>query len=301
MVLFYPRMKIGIVGALLGALSLAVAAVAAEWRRAEWRGEAAWESCDRGWTAVVSVDRARLIALTPPGGGDNLLFADLKNEFTWGGHRLWLGPQSAWSVAWPPPADWELSPAARVSAAGDELRVEHPRTDAGYPTLVRTYAWHDGTLHCGATWSDPRFFGIHILQLPSTAEVRVRAVATAEAPLGYVLLPIFRRNSLLTDRPFNPAAARRDGAGIVLRHANVTEKIGVVPQPITARIGKWTLTLERGRMEGFPDNEPDLGCMTQVFVGNDQGTFAEIEQITPYGGPGRVHSEILVRPGESVP
>lgn len=285
--------------ALLLAFALACVAplMASGWTRAEWRGEQAWAAVSaQGWTAIVSEERARLISLTPPGGGENLLFAELKDEFSWGGHRFWLGPQSAWAAVWPPPSDWETSAAARIKVEGEVLRVTHPRTDARYPRLVRTYAWRDDVLHCTASWSDARFQGIHILQLPPQAVVRVRREVSDALPLGYALLPIFRRPEVLTDREVSPVVARVEGDEIVLRYANVAEKIGVAPQEIVAEIGAYRLSLRRGRMDGMSATEPDLGMLTQVFLGSDENPFTEIEQLTPLGGEGEAMSEILVKP-----
>lgn len=288
---------------LLGLSLLCVAHVfAAGWTCTEWRGEKAWSSVsDRGWTAVVSEERARLIALTPPGGGGSLLFAELKDEFSWGGHRFWLGPQTAWQAPWPPPSDWETSAAARVEADGAVLRVTHAHTNANYPRIARTYAWRDGVLHCMASWNDARFQGIHILQLPTHAVVRVKRTVTEALPLGYVLLPIYKRDGLLTDREVSPAVARIRGDDLALRYANVAEKIGVAPQEIVAEVGSYRLSLRRGRMDGMSETRPDLGMLTQVFLGSAESPFIEIEQLTPLGGEGEAVSEILLEPGLSRP
>lgn len=263
----------------------------------EWRGEQAWASSSKGWTAIVSEGRARLVAIMPFGSGENLLFAELKNDFSWGGHRFWLGPQSAWTAVWPPPKDWEMSPAAKVEATGPVLRVEHPRTDAIYPGLMRTYEWRSGVLHCAVSWSDARFHGIHILQLPTRSVVHVRRKITPELPLGYVLLTIFRRNGPLIDREVSPAVATVDGDEIALRSTGTSEKIGVPPQDIVAEIGDYRLTMRRGEMSGMAETTPDLGMLTQVFLGSGESLFTEIEQLTPFAAPGLAMSEILVEPG----
>lgn len=269
-----------------------------EWTPTQWRGEPAWESSSCGWTAVVSAERARLIALTPPGGGDSLLFAEFKTQFSWGGHRFWLGPQTAWEVVWPPPTDWETSPAARIETEGGVLRVVHPHTDPAYPALTRVYEWRGGVLHCMASWSDARFQGIHILQIPPDAVVRVKRRITPELPLGYVLPPIYKRDGLLTDREVSPEVARIDGDEITLRNTGVVaEKIAVQPQDIVAEIGGYRLTLKRGEMRGMSEVVPDLGMVTQVYMGIAHNHFTEIEQLTPLGGEGAVVSEVLLEPG----
>ncbi len=270
-----------------------------DWTSGEWRGERAWSSVSgTGWTAVVSEERARLIALIPPGGSEreSLLFADLKNEFSWGGHRFWLGPQAAWASVWPPPADWETGAAARVEADGPRLRVEHRRTDADYPPLTRRYEWRGGRLHCAAEWSDARFQGIHIIQLPPEAVVRIRRLVTDGLPLGYALLPIFRRNDLLVDREVSPAVAEVDGDVVTLRNRGVAEKIGVAPGDIVADVGGWCLAMIRGHMSGMSDRTPDLGLFTQVFLGSEESVFTEIEQLTPLGDGGVSVAEIILEP-----
>lgn len=266
------------------------------WRPVEWRGEKAWAATGAGWTAIVSEGRARLVSLTPPGGGDNLLFAELKNEFSWGGHRFWLGPQGSWAVVWPPPTDWETSPAAKVVPEGAVLRVWHPHTDKNYPEVSRSYEWREGVLHCTVSWRDARFQGIHVIQIPPKAVVRVRRKVDESMPLGYVLLPIYRRDGLLTNREVSPAVATVEGDLITLRHAKVTEKIGVPPQDIEADIGAYRLTLRRGKMSGMSENEPDRGMLTQVFLGSRESVFTEIEQLTPLGGEGTAVSEVLLEP-----
>lgn len=273
-------------------------AAAAVWTRTEWRGEQAWVSVSgRGWTAIVSAERARLIALMPPGGGTNMLFADQKDEFSWGGHRFWLGPQTAWSAPWPPPSDWETSPADRIEAENATLKLAHRRTNPDYPAITRTYEWRREVLHCTAAWNDSRFHGIHILQMPPETVVRVKRAVSDRFPVGYVLLPVYKRPGVFTDREASPVVARVDGDEITLRNAKVTEKIGVPRQPIVAELGGYRITMRRGAERGMSDKEPDMGMLTQVFLGSDRSVFTEIEQLTPMGGSGESVSEILIEAG----
>lgn len=272
--------------------------VAENWTRAEWRGEKAWISVSScGWTAVVSEERARLIALNPPGSDINLLFADQKDEFSWCGHRFWLGPQSAWGKPWPPPSDWETSAADHVEADGERLRVTHKRTNADYPRISRTYAWRKSILHCTAAWNDARFHGIHILQVPPETVIRVNRTVSVKFPLGYILLPIYKRSGVWTDREVSPAVAGVRGDVITLRNAKISEKIGVPPQPIVAELAGYRLVLRRGIQTGLSDVSPDMGMLTQVFLGSDRSVFTEIEQLTAFGGSGEGVSEILIDVG----
>lgn len=268
------------------------------WRRTEWRGEPAWCSTSRGWTAIVSAERARLVSLAPEGGGANLLYAEQKDIFSWGGHRFWLGPQSAWTAPWPPPADWERSAAAELVADGETLRVKQARLDANYPEIERSYVWRDGVLSCTVSWKDSRFQGIHIVQVSKEAIVRVRREASEAAPLGYVLLPVYKRPGLRVDEPLSPKVATVDGDEIVLRYAGEREKIGVPAQPIVAEIGRYRLTLRRGAMSGMSEasSAPDLGMLTQAYFGSPEDPFIEIEQLTPLGAEGGSAAEILLAP-----
>lgn len=285
---------------LIGFLLLAFLARAdAAWTRTEWRGERAWTASSGGWTAIVSEERARLVSLTREGGAENLLYAEQKDVFSWGGHRFWLGPQTAWTAPWPPPADWERSAAPKIAVEGETLRVRHARTDENYPQIERGYTWRDGVLHCTVAWSDARFQGIHIVQVPKDAVVRVRRGATtAEAPQGYVLLPVYKRDGLRANEPLSPKVATLDGDEITLRYGGVREKIGVPPQPIVAEMGAYRLTLRRGEMRGMSESSsvPDLGMLTQAYFGAAEDPFIEIEQLTPLGGEGASVSEILLEP-----
>lgn len=283
---------LGIVAGVIG-----VPLRAAEWLPASWRGESAWESIsESGWIATVSVDRARLIALRRAPDGPGLLFADLKNEFSWGGHRVWLGPQSAWRAPWPPPADWETSRAERIATDGAALRITHPRSDPAYPRLTRSYEWRGDALHCGVSWSDPRFQAIHVVQLPTRAVVRVRPVPKPDLPLGYALLPIYGRDGLHLDRQPHPAVTSREGGSLVLRHAFEAEKIGLPPQTIVADIPPCRLTMLRGEMRGQSPTAPDLGLVTQIYLGAEIDPFTEIEQLSFLGGDGESFAEIILVP-----
>lgn len=267
-----------------------------EWRRTEWQNEKAWASVSNGWTAVVSEDRARLVALTPPDGEGNLLFAELKNQFSWGGHRFWLGPQGSWKAVWPPPRDWETSAAEKIEVEGGLLRVVHPQTDRNYPQIVRSYEWRMGVLHCTASWRDGRYQGIHVIQIPTISVVHVERVVSKRLPKGYVLLPIYGRDGTLTGDDAPSAVATINGSHVQLRYGSTLEKIGFPPQDLVAEIGDYHLRLRRGKMVGMSTNCPDFGMLTQVFLGSNESAFIEIEQLTPLGGDETAVSEILLEP-----
>lgn len=269
---------------------------ASDWTPVLWRGEKAWQSASQGWVATVSEERSRLVSITRLGEGSNLLYESSREGISWGGHRGWLGPQSAWQPAWPPPRDWESSAASRVVVSGSLLTLTHPRLDPQYPALTRTYEWQGDVLHCRLSWRGGRFYGIHIVQLPRGAVVTVQRAVTPDLPLGYALVPIYRRPNILTDVPIARAVSRINGDAVTLRHANQSEKVAFFPQTIFARIGKYRLQMQRGDQSGFSSSEPDMGLLTQVYLGDRINPFIEIEQLSPYARGRAVSTEMLLRP-----
>lgn len=278
------------------ALCLISSLSAAEWTPVLWRGEKAWQSTSQGWVATVSEERSRLVSITRAGDRRNLLYESSREGISWGGHRGWLGPQSAWQPAWPPPRDWESSAALRVTASGSLLTLTHPHTDRQYPALSRTYEWRGDVLHCGLSWQGGRFYGIHIVQLPRGAVVTVRRAVTPELPLGYALVPIYRRPNILIDVPLARALSRAEGDSITLWHANRSEKVAFFPQTIFARIGKYSLQMRRGEESGFSSSVPDRGLLTQVYLGDRINPFIEIEQLSPYAKGRPASTEMLLHP-----
>ena len=257
----------------------------------------AWESTSAGWTAVVSGERSRLVASVDHGTGDNLLFTTpTKESVFWGGHRCWLGPQSGWKANWPPPVDWEASAADHVEASGTLLTVTHPRTDGTFPGLSRTYQWREGVLHCALTWQGGWHYAIQILQLPPWSIVHLRRKIGNDLPLGYGLLQSSEPIGTLTDTPIPGGVSRLDGDEVTLWHANTTAKVAVAPQEITAEIGNYQLKMRRGKVSGVTETSPDLELLTQVYLGDWQNPFVEVEQLSPYADGASAKSEILVEP-----
>ena len=81
-----------------------------------------------------------------------------------------------------------------------------------------------------------------------------------------------------------------------LRHANLAEKIAVAPQELTADIGNYQLKMRPGAVSGVTAAAPDHGLLTQVFVGDLENSFIELEQLSRYVKDGRAASEILIEP-----
>ena len=159
----------------LPAVSRATAA-AEPWRPLTWHGERALVSDSHGRRAIVSLERGRLLhfGLTDREANTLLAPSTRAQRNYWGGHRLWLGPQSTWGKFWPPPDAWEYLGAESFTAEAGVLRLVMPDAGEGWPRLRRTYQWDGPHLVCGAELlggTRPAQI-IQILQLPATARVR---------------------------------------------------------------------------------------------------------------------------------
>lgn len=256
-----------------------------EWRETRWNDERAYVASAGEWEAIVSIDRGRLIYFGKSGGEENLLFAPAKLDTPegWGGHCLWLGPQTNWSKGWPPPRAWEFSAAASVVIENESLVLT--MTDAGddWPQLVRVYRWFEGRLHCEARISgggrDAQI--IQIVRVPSDWEVDLHVKPSDETPRGYVQLHLGRTPSPVRRFDEPPHVSRTD-EGVTLRYLNKMEKFGFAAQPIVARKGATRLIVDRGRSEGpFVGAIPDEGFVTQIYLGSGRSPLIELEQLSP--------------------
>jgi hypothetical protein len=244
------------------------------------------ESTSEAWTAIVSLERGRLVHFGPSATGENLLFATPTPDdpLGWGGHRVWLGPQSAWAKIWPPPPAWERSATPEPMVREDgALVLPSASAGDGWATFQRDYRWQGSRLVCGVTVNrdgtkDAQV--IQILQVPTTVEVRVRLQPDELAPAGFVGLPAGRRRAIDLE-PKVPAAARLEGSEMVLRHTAAIDKLGFRPQPIHGRIGRFALIVGRGETTGEAvAGELDHGFLTQVYLGGPEA-FVELEQLSP--------------------
>jgi hypothetical protein len=261
-----------------------------EWTPTVWLGERAYAGTSSGWKAIVSVDRARLVYLGSADGTANLLFSTptLENPVGWGGHRLWLGPQTNWGgKGWPPPDAWEKSAAATVEIRGNQLRLSLPATGDGWPNAMREYEWKDGSLLCNArTHGGTRPAQIiHILQVPSSARVVLDAVFTPEAPQGYVLLHLGRSPSPQTKFGPRTQIKTQDGK-LHISFDGTSEKIGTKPQALVATIGRYQLRVARSDVSGQSAGTPDVGFVTQVYLGRKAEPIIELEQLSDLWAPG---------------
>lgn len=233
----------------------------------------------------------------PAEGDTNLLFAPAarNGSSSWGGHRVWLGPQSTWSGGWPPPAAWESSGAESVAIREGMLRLSMADPGDGWPRLTRTYSWEGAKLRCGVELSGGKRPAqiIQIIQVPEKAVVEASPTAVPEAPQGYVLLPAGGVPRLTAEFTAPPHVAR-DERGLTLRHVRSVRKLGFRPQPLAAKSGALAFRVSRGVQTGAVVSEPDGGFLTQVYLGGDE-PFIELEQLSPLyaNGPG-VSFEIVI-------
>lgn len=277
---------------------------ASPWVRTVWCGQAAWRSDRRGGCAIVSGARSRLIYLGPSDGSLNLLNApqvspdDANPHPNHGGHRFWLGPQRHW--IWPPPNEWEYSSALSVELDGGTLIVKHARIDPAYPALTREYAWEGSQLRCTVRWADEGrpYFGMHVVAVDAPFSITARLEPCEAAPAGMVLARMV--DEVPPVQVPHPAIFVSDRYATV--RAGIREvKLGFVPQPL--RIGRqdsWRLAMLPGPCGGISSEMPDLGYLSQVWVGDESFDFAEIEQLTPFlrgDGTGKCFSTIFIEAG----
>jgi hypothetical protein len=289
-------LALGIVGRL--------AAADSQWTSTLWNGEKALVSVHDGWKAIVSLERGRLTHFGPADSGANLLFATATRDDPagWGGHRLWLGPQSTWAKIWPPPDTWEHSGPESFTVENGTLRLVMPDAGDGWPRLTRTYRWNGRRLVCGAEihgGTRPAQI-IQIVQAPSANRITVLAKPDAAAPLGYVRLPAGQVSRLTT--AFDPPPhVTREKDTLTLRYLGVTEKLGFRPQGLVGASSA-SLGLKIGRVSqtGVVAGEPDQGFSTQVYLGGHE-PFIELEQLTPLFSPRQTANFEISIEGEKPP
>lgn len=253
------------------------------WERCVWNEEAAWSSVRGNVRAIVSEARSRLIYLGAADGSSNLLNAprpdDANPHPNQGGHRFWLGPQHHW--IWPPPTEWEYAPAVSASVDGGVFILGHAQIDPNYPALTREYAWEGNRLRCTVRWADDGrlYFGMHVLAVDSPFAVTVRLERCDAVPDGLVLARMVDPVSPI--RLPHPAISLHDGRATVSAGIQMV-KLGFAPQPlIIGRSDGWNLAMHPGPCGGVTGDMPDLGYLSQVWVGDESSDFAEIEQLTP--------------------
>ena len=261
----------------------------AVWTATTWKGDRAYELTAANWRAVVSVDRGRLVHFGPVGeGAANLLFETDSREdrFSWGGHRVWLGPQSLWG--WPPPDAWDRAAAETVVVADGRLEQLMPDAGGGYPRFTRIYEPADGRLACRiavAAGGTRAVQVMQILQTPVTTTVDLQPGPTTQWPRGYCRVGGSSGPMLRPDLPV-PAIVTEIPGGVRLAYNGRSDKLGFPPQTLVANLGAHRLHLAFGESRGPEVAAPDAGFYTQVYTGNPGSPVVELEQLSPQWAAG---------------
>jgi len=271
---------------------------AVDWQPATWQNEKVLVSISSDWKAVVSLARGRLMYFGPASREFNLLLAPATrdNPNIWGGHRVWLGPQTTWSKIWPPPRAWELSEPESFTAKEGELRLVMADAGEGWPRLTRTYHWDGAKLVCGVEISGGHHPAqiIQIFQVPSSTIVNMQASPAKGFPFGYVRLPSASSQFAADFVP--PPQVTAAANHLTLRHTKAIEKLGFRPQALTGLNGDFTLLVSRGPQSGKAVAEPDDGFFTQVYLGGPE-SLIELEQLSPLFSPAEPASSAVVLEG----
>lgn len=286
------KIQLALFGSLALASSLAHVAVQAAprentaWRSTMWRGERAYELVTAHWRAVISVERGRLVHFGPV-AGDNLLFEtpSRANPFSWGGHRVWLGPQGLWG--WPPPEAWERSAAESVRVIGGRLELTMPAAGDGYPTLTRIYEPAGARLACRVAVAGGRrsVQVIQILQMPADTTVELTRAPSSRWPRGYFRVGGAVGPVLDRDLP-RPAGVEETTTGVRFAYTGRSDKLAFPPQTLVATCGAQRLLLAFGESRGREVAAPDEGFYTQVYIGDPASPVVEIEQLSPQWAAG---------------
>jgi hypothetical protein len=255
------------------------------WTETTWNGERVFVANSAGVEAIVSADRGRLVYFGLENEGRNFLFRppSRRDPAGWGGHRVWLGPQTDWSKNWPPPAGWDAAPPERIQVDGSRLEFAMADAGDGWPRITRLYFWRDGKLHCDARMSGgsrPAQI-IHIVQVPATTEAEMKAAPSPDVPRGYTQVHLGR--GLIPVKQFPEPSQITDAAGkLRVKFSGKMDKFGFTPQPILARVeGGITMRIERGAETGQAISTPDEGFATQIYLGSARGPVIELEQLSP--------------------
>lgn len=281
-----------------GALASPLCAADGAWLETTWHGERARVAESGGWSAVVSLDRARLVHFGPVSGGENLLFAPATRDGPegWGGHRVWLGPQAEWPSVWPPPTAWEQSAAESVSVVDGALELVLPASGDGWARLTRVYRWTNDGLACtvrlrGGTRAAQV---LQIMQVHAEAVVHVAPRPDEDTPEGFVVLQIGQKDQVRRSFPWPAGVTREADGSLRLRPAGAIGKLAFFPQALRAELLGCALSLGATAQTGRSVGEVDDGFTTQVYLGRPGVPFLEIEQLSSRFAPGEEASATVV-------
>jgi hypothetical protein len=260
------------------------------WTPSTWNGERAFVLETPAWRAVVSVERARLVQFNATGRETSFVFAPptKDNPIGWGGHRVWLGPQTTWRAIWPPPDAWEKHAAENANADGARLQLQIADAGDGWPRLTRVYELVGKKLACrvlvaaGGT-RDAQI--IQIFQAPPPRDLVLRRKKPdATFPLGFALLPPVANRSRALPATTWPAQAQATATadGARLHQTDQAEKLGFPPQDIVAVFDEASgLRVARDITRGVEAGAPDAGFYSQVYLGEARTPVIELEQLSP--------------------
>ncbi len=252
------------------------------WSTTTWRGERAYALSSGRWLAIVSVDRGRLVHFGPVAEGKNLLFevASRETKFSWGGHRVWLGPQSLWG--WPPPDAWERSAAEQVRVTGDRLELLMPDAGRGFPRLTRIYESAGESLACrvAVAGGTQAVQVMQILQTPQSTTADLKPEPSAQWPRGYFRCGGAVGPSMQPEFPV-PDGVQETPGHVRISFAGKSDKLAFPPQALVSHVGAATFSLAFGESRGAELAAPDAGFYTQVYIGDAGAPVVELEQLSP--------------------
>lgn len=257
------------------------------WIPTEWEGEAAFALSTDQWVAVVSTERARLIHFGKSKKSEsNWLWAPERGgQFGWGGHVVWLGPQSEWG--WPPPKAWERSAAEDVLVEGARLSLQLSDAGDGWPSVTRVYELVDNKLACRIEFEggSRSAQAIHIFQTRKDATAKARILQSQGEGRGMAQVPMYRRSEVIYDFKL-PGNIEVQGEEVLLRYSGEDEKLGFHPQVLISELRNERLLVGRGLQQSNNAGSPDDGLYTQVYLGHPDWPTIELEQLGPLHAPG---------------
>jgi hypothetical protein len=111
------------------------------------------------------------------------------------------------------------------------------------------------------------------------ASVNVRLASSKAAPDGFVTARMIEKpGALVLPHP----AITISGSFATVRSGVSTAKLGFPSQPLVVERDRgWQLAMHPGPHTGLVLEYPDSGYLSQVWIGDQTHTFAELEQLTP--------------------
>ena len=222
-----------------------------------------------------SRSRPRSTDLSGPTGGPNLLFGPTHNELGFGGHRVWLGPQTEWEVFWPPPDNWELSAADRITVLSDgSLSVLSPPPDPVPLRSTGTIAGSPmGVSNALSSGLKPAPVGARrsrSSRSPPVPPWRPRSVRNRPRPAVTCSFPCW-----IDPRCFGSFASRRTSAAPVGGFSSNELRTKKNSDSLNSRYAlggcrcRLELILHPGPSRGVVVDDPSEGYPTQVYLGSD--------------------------------